>query len=114
AVDDVDGRRCDDLVIQEDAALGDQPLGVAARAHARPGDHLGDPLARKRARLDLASHWLSSAMMKTAPPVPMDRALAEAEAAAERGEVPIGCAIVDASGNIIAAAGNRTVEQRDP
>ncbi len=53
-------------------------------------------------------------MMKTAPPVPMLRALAEAEAAALRGEVPIGCAIVDPSGKIIAAAGNRTLEQRDP
>jgi tRNA(Arg) A34 adenosine deaminase TadA len=53
-------------------------------------------------------------MMKMKPPEPMERALAEAEAAGERGEVPIGCTIVDGSGAIVAAAGNRTVELGDP
>jgi tRNA(adenine34) deaminase len=42
-------------------------------------------------------------------------ALAEAEVAAQRGEVPVGAVIVDpASGRILAAAGNRTEEQADP
>lgn len=45
---------------------------------------------------------------------PMAIALEEAEAAAERGEVPVGAAIVDASGNLLARAGNRTIEWRDP
>lgn len=45
---------------------------------------------------------------------PMDLAFAEAEAAAERGEVPIGAVIVDAAGAVIAAAGNRTLEFKDP
>lgn len=45
----------------------------------------------------------------------MMHALAEAEAAAHRGEVPVGAVIVDpASGRILAAAGNRTEEQADP
>ncbi|MDR3498342.1 MAG: nucleoside deaminase [Parvibaculum sp.] len=45
---------------------------------------------------------------------PMDLAFAEAEAAAARGEVPVGAVIVDPSGAVIAAAGNRTLELKDP
>jgi len=45
---------------------------------------------------------------------PMDRAFAEAEAAAERGEVPVGAAIVCNDRGLVAAAGNRTLEWRDP
>jgi len=45
---------------------------------------------------------------------PMELALAEAEAAAARGEVPVGAVIVDASGRVLAAAGNRTLELKDP
>lgn len=41
-------------------------------------------------------------------------ALAEARAAAARGEVPIGAAIVDAAGALVAQAGNRTRELNDP
>jgi tRNA(adenine34) deaminase len=44
----------------------------------------------------------------------MDRALNEARLAAERGEVPIGAVVVSPSGEILAAAGNRTEELRDP
>lgn len=44
---------------------------------------------------------------------PMDAAIAEARAAAQRGEVPIGAVIVH-DGHIIARAGNRTVELNDP
>lgn len=44
----------------------------------------------------------------------MDVALEEAAAAARRGEVPIGCVIVDAQGAVIVAAGNRTRELCDP
>jgi tRNA(adenine34) deaminase len=47
-------------------------------------------------------------------PDPMSLAFAEAETAAARGEVPIGCTIVDSSGNLMASAGNRTVELKDP
>lgn len=43
----------------------------------------------------------------------MDVALAEAEAAAARGEVPVGAVIVR-DGQILARAGNRTLEYRDP
>ncbi len=45
---------------------------------------------------------------------PMDLALAEAEAARDRGEVPIGAVVVSASGAVLARAGNRTLELRDP
>lgn len=44
----------------------------------------------------------------------MDRALGEARLAAERGEVPIGAVIVGPDGTILAEAGNRTEELRDP
>jgi tRNA(Arg) A34 adenosine deaminase TadA len=44
----------------------------------------------------------------------MDRALGEARAAAERGEVPIGAVIVGPDGAVLAAAGNRTEADRDP
>ena len=45
---------------------------------------------------------------------PMDLALVEAEAAGLRGEVPIGAVVVSASGELLAKAGNRTLELRDP
>ncbi len=45
----------------------------------------------------------------------MERALAEAEAAAARGETPVGAVVVDgASGRVVAADGNRTEELADP
>ncbi|MBB4304205.1 tRNA(adenine34) deaminase [Rhodobium orientis] len=44
---------------------------------------------------------------------PMKAALAEARAAAARGEVPVGAVIVK-DGEIVARAGNRTLEDRDP
>ncbi|MFQ5954564.1 MAG: nucleoside deaminase [Kiloniellales bacterium] len=46
---------------------------------------------------------------------PMARALAEAEAAAGRGEVPVGAVLVEAeSGEVLAAAGNRVEALADP
>jgi tRNA(adenine34) deaminase len=47
------------------------------------------------------------------PASPMERALAEARAAAARGETPVG-AVVTRGGVVIAAAGNRTRELNDP
>lgn len=44
---------------------------------------------------------------------PMARAFVEAEAAAKRGEVPVG-ALVLRDGVVIAAAGNRTLQDKDP
>ncbi len=44
----------------------------------------------------------------------MMRALAEAEAAAKRGEVPIGAVIVGPDGEELAVAGNRPRELKDP
>ena len=46
---------------------------------------------------------------------PMEIALAEARAAAARGEVPVGAVLVDGStGEVVATAGNRTRELADP
>lgn len=45
----------------------------------------------------------------------MEQAYSEAEAAASRGEVPIGAVLVHAdSGAVIASAGNQTIERNDP
>jgi tRNA(adenine34) deaminase len=45
---------------------------------------------------------------------PMMLALAEAEAAGARGEVPVGAVLVDSGGRVLAAAGNRVEADRDP
>ncbi len=48
-------------------------------------------------------------------PAMMELAFAEAEAAAERGEVPVGAVLVEAgTGRILARDGNRTEERADP
>ena len=44
----------------------------------------------------------------------MDLALCEAEAAAKRGEVPVGAVVTGPDGAVISAAGNRTRELNDP
>lgn len=44
----------------------------------------------------------------------MDVALEEARAAATRGEVPVGAVIISPQGEMLARAGNRTLEFRDP
>ncbi|SMX47926.1 tRNA-specific adenosine deaminase [Ruegeria arenilitoris] len=44
----------------------------------------------------------------------MDKALEQARAAGDRGEVPVGAVIVSPDGQIIAADGNRTRELHDP
>ena len=44
----------------------------------------------------------------------MDLALEEAEAAAKRGEVPVGAVVAGPDGVVIAQAGNRTREFNDP
>jgi tRNA(Arg) A34 adenosine deaminase TadA len=41
-------------------------------------------------------------------------ALSEAEAAAQRGEVPVGAVLVSAAGEVLARDGNRIVERHDP
>lgn len=44
----------------------------------------------------------------------MEIALAEAQCAADRGEVPVGAVIVSPDGHVLARAGNRTRELNDP
>ncbi len=46
--------------------------------------------------------------------VPMELALAEAEAAAARGEVPVGAVLVSPAGEVLAQDGNRTRALNDP
>ena len=50
----------------------------------------------------------------TAHPSPMKLALAEGEAAAARGDVPVGAVLVDGEGRVLAAAGNRVEADHDP
>lgn len=47
-------------------------------------------------------------------PLGMAIAVAEAQAAAARGEVPVGACIVSATGEILVQNGNRTLELKDP
>jgi tRNA(adenine34) deaminase len=49
----------------------------------------------------------------TASPPPMTLALTEAEAAAARGEVPVGAVLIDGAGQVVAAAGNQVEADRD-
>ncbi len=44
----------------------------------------------------------------------MDQALAEARAAAHRGEVPVGAVLVDPAGRVVVSAGNETRARKDP
>ncbi|NRB01782.1 MAG: nucleoside deaminase [Rhodobacteraceae bacterium] len=44
----------------------------------------------------------------------MEDALAEARAAGDRGEVPVGAVVVDPNGQVVARAGNQTRELSDP
>lgn len=44
----------------------------------------------------------------------MAMALAEARAAADRGEVPVGAVVVDGAGQVLARAGNRSEADSDP
>ena len=44
----------------------------------------------------------------------MARALSHAEAAAARGEVPVGAVVVGPDGSVLAEDGNRTLELKDP
>jgi len=52
--------------------------------------------------------------MTRARPTPMERALAAAERAAARGEVPVGAVLLGPDGALLASAGNRTEALRDP
>ncbi len=56
----------------------------------------------------------SCGTMRMKLPEPMSIAFEEAEAAAARGEVPVGAVVTDENARIIARAGNRTLELRDP
>jgi tRNA(Arg) A34 adenosine deaminase TadA len=52
--------------------------------------------------------------MKQKLPEPMQKAFAEAQVAAAHGEVPVGAVIVNAMGEVLAATGNRTLQDKDP
>src|SRR6185503_12500586 len=61
------------------------------------------------------SRSLLEAVMTSRPPHShMLAALAEAEAAGARGEVPIGAVVASADGTVLGRAGNRTRELADP
>jgi tRNA(adenine34) deaminase len=62
---------------------------------------------------DMRHRQRQAAIMQGSKQGYMDAALAEAQAAAARGEVPVG-AIIVREGTILARAGNRTLECKDP
>ena len=66
------------------------------------------------AHLDLCLPFASSGRMQMKLPEAMSLAFAEAQKAAARGEVPVGAVVTDAHGKVLASAGNRTLELRDP
>ncbi|MXP64410.1 nucleoside deaminase [Roseomonas sp. M0104] len=55
----------------------------------------------------------SSSAPEVPPPRPIELALAEARAAAARGEVPVGAVVTDAAGTALGRAGNRVEELHD-
>ena len=63
---------------------------------------------------DVATDGIRRRMDGFPPSVGMARALDEARRAGERGEVPVGAAVVAPDGRIVASAGNRTRADRDP
>src|SRR5688500_16837777 len=111
------------------------PDHLAGRGRARLQRHLGrsgkdleDPVRPLRravpdlrgARLRLRSAFLltvgviAGPVMKPFQSIAMQRALAEAQNAGARGEVPVGAVLAGPTGEILAADGNRTLELRDP
>lgn len=69
---------------------------------------------RAKIRPRAAVRYSARAMPDASKLTLMDRALAAARAAGTRGEVPIGCVIVGPDGAVLAEAGNRTEELKDP
>lgn len=72
------------------------------------------PRAPRRAHPTLAVPPAGANLSKTDIAAPMDLALREAEAAAARGEVPVGAVVTDAAGALLAAAGNEVEARNDP
>ena len=79
---------------------------------AKPADPFRGETSRARVRLDSGLARGQSRPMRFASH--MDAALAQARAAGERGEVPVGAVVVAPGGRVVAAAGNRVRETRDP
>ncbi len=69
---------------------------------------------RAKIRARGPARYSAAAMPDFAKSTLMERALAAARAAGARGEVPIGCVIVGPDGAVLAEAGNRTEELKDP
>src|SRR5204863_1796492 len=93
--------------------------GVGRRARLAGAPACGVDLARVCAWN--AAFWVESsstcrgALMTSRPAQShMLAALAEAEAAGGRGEVPVGAVVVGADGRVLGRAGNRTRELADP
>jgi tRNA(adenine34) deaminase len=72
------------------------------------------PSGRGSARNEQIGRVRQSAMTPGAMPGAMDMALAEAAAAAQRGEVPVGAVLLDPAGAVVAVSGNRIERDRDP
>jgi len=91
------------------ASLASSKPSLPFRAEGEIGEKTSMPL-----RLDERALLQECRAMNGSNPSPMALALAEAEAAFARDEVPVGAVVVDgATGAVLAAAGNRTEELHD-
>src|SRR5262245_13329794 len=120
---DVDGGRRDHGAVDRHPAGRDPGFRLAPRRQPGARDHLGDALTRSALPgLALARHGKTRGYLllhskdfgaKRAVTSFMDEALLEAHAAAEAGEVPVGCVIVR-NNAVIVRTFNRTLADRDP
>ena len=124
---DDDGRAVEHLAVNRYAALRDPAFGIAAGAQACTRHAFGDALALDwvvgfrfghdphRVGRTLGRVYGAGMSDMSSNLSPMAQAFAEAEAAGRRGEVPVGAVVVDSrSGQVLAAAGNRTEQDADP
>jgi tRNA(adenine34) deaminase len=108
--------------VQPAAGAGRNHLSLGGERHSTADVPAAPPIGRAalggragalQAGLDRACSCLHPGIMPDRPS-PMQLALAEAEAAAARGEVPVGAVVIGPDGSVLAAAGNRVEELHDP
>ena len=111
---DLHGGRVQHLAVDGDAPRPDQPLHLAARGDAGPGQRLGDAIAGLALRGGLTAALSRGAFggMSDHDALHMHRALTLAQAAAVAGEAPIGAVIVDPETNRVVAAGGQSPDRR--
>ena len=113
---DLHGRGLQHLAIQRHAALGDQPLHIAARAHTGPCKRFGRAFAAAVWRAGLTREpRVGSVRIVDHDHRTMRIALEAAQAAEAAGETPVGAVVVDpATGEVVAVGANQPIGTHDP